>query len=233
MEMFLVGGAVRDMLLGIESKDWDFSVIAPSFEDIETWLIDNGFTIFLSTPQFFTIRARGPKDFEFAGHQVGNQTFDFVWARREGDYSDGRHPDWVRPGSLLDDLQRRDFTVNAMAMDEAGEIIDPFGGQEDLRRRVIKAVGVPGDRFKEDALRIIRAVRFSVTKNMDIDPATNTAMWEWRGGLGDTSAERIREELHKMFMSDTSSSLLAIIDHPWLIAIMRHHNIRLKPTMEK
>jgi tRNA nucleotidyltransferase (CCA-adding enzyme) len=234
IQLFLVGGFVRDHLLGVESKDVDFVAVADSFEAMEEWLTDNGFEIFLSTPEYFTIRARGPKGFTFAGHEFGNMTFDFVWAREDGPYSDGRRPDFVKPGSLLTDLQRRDFTINALAMDADGNIIDPFDGARDLDNRILRAVGNANDRFAEDALRIVRAVRLALTKNLTIEEDTRRAMIRNVDGLDDTAAERIREELTKMFRFDSIHAVtLIVMDFPVLLSIMRHHNINLKPTLEK
>jgi tRNA nucleotidyltransferase (CCA-adding enzyme) len=141
IELYEVGGCVRDSLLGIDSKDIDFTVIAPSYEDMREFLTDAGFEIFLETPEYFTIRARFPK---VVTHDAIPTRFvrtkklptaDFVLARKEGAYSDGRRPDEVQMGTLLDDLSRRDFTMNAMARDRDGRLIDPFGGQQDVKER--------------------------------------------------------------------------------------------------
>lgn len=235
MELFLVGGAVRDEIMGIDSKDWDFSVVAPSFEEVERELRAGGFEIFLSTPEFFTIRARGPKGFTFGGREFGTQTFDFVWARKDGTYSDGRRPDFVLPGTLHDDLSRRDFSVNAIAKDRHGNLIDPFNGRADIDARLIRAVGNARDRIiGEDALRGLRALRFSVTKGFGIDNEVTAVLksQEFRQALRSVSTERIREELDKMFKVDTFKSLLLIQELRLEGTLFNDTGLRLMPTMK-
>src|SRR4051812_36297006 len=118
VHLYEVGGHVRDSLLGIKSKDIDFAVEAESFMELFNWLNAQKFDIFLITEEYGTIRARFPK-----GHVNAGLTADFVLCRKDGNYSDGRRPDSVSPGTIFDDLARRDFTVNAMARDlETGEL---------------------------------------------------------------------------------------------------------------
>lgn len=205
MQMFLVGGVVRDELMGIPSNDWDFSVEAASFDAMRAELESQGFKIWLENPEFLTIRARGPKDWSFAGLSLGGQTADFVMARKDGHYTDGRRPDEVIPGTLMDDLSRRDFCMNAIAKTVDGVIIDPFRGQEDIRLRVIRTVGKPEDRLGEDALRGLRALRFSVTKDFRIHPDLHNFIQTraFADSLRSVSKERQREEVEKMFKHST------------------------------
>lgn len=244
MEMFEVGGCVRDELLGVTSKDRDFTVVLSGNEDgwhtmggndpfrvMSRELTSRGFKIFLESPQFLTIRARFPKD-----HPVHpNVAADFVLARKEGTYADGRRPDSVEPGTLLDDLARRDFTVNAMAKDAAGNLIDPFGGQQDLADGILRAVGDADERIREDSLRILRALRFSITKDMMIDPALTHAMLMNADLLYNVSVERVREELEKMFRHNTWMSMQALQHEFYGIGeiVIEDMKIRLKPTLEK
>lgn len=232
MEKFLVGGAVRDELMGLRSKDWDFVCIADSFEAMEQSLLDDGFQIFVTTPEFFTIRAHGPKGFQFAGHDFGKQTFDFVWAREDGPYSDGRRPDWVKPGTLLTDLGRRDFACNAIAKAADGTLIDPFNGQQDISHRIIRAVGDPYERFEEDALRILRAMRFSVTKRFNIDFTTRLAMEDKAATVAGVSAERVREELTKMFNADPLETI-SMLDDFAMFPIIFGMGINFQPTLKE
>lgn len=253
-DFYEVGGAVRDSLLGITSKDVDFTVVdnTPSgdltwsFRRLEKHLTDEGYEIFLSTPEYLTIRARFPK-----GHPLERTTADFVLARREGPYGDGRRPDWVVPGSLHDDLSRRDFTVNAIArkftrMLDIGEpvgqlpcyeIIDPFGGEADLEAMILRCVGSAEDRLTEDALRALRAIRFRVTKGFTWDRHLRQAMTSlWLPKLlHSVSAERKREELDKCFKVDTLQTL-EILCHelpPEFLEAVFCDGLRLRPTMEK
>lgn len=240
IKMYLVGGAVRDRLLGLPVKDFDYTVVVNpevvnSIEEAYTFMADHlrdlGFTIFLETPEYLTIRAKFPK-----GHENAKITADFVLARHEGPYSDGRRPDWVVPGTLEDDLSRRDFSVNAMAEDEDGTIIDLFGGQEDLKLRRLRAVGDPLQRLKEDALRAFRAVRFAITKGFWIDDELAHAMRmvSVHDALSDNiSADRIRDELHRCFEFDSVKTITYMVHHfPGYLSIMRDKGIWLEPTMK-
>ena len=123
--------------------------------------------------------------------------------RLDGAYHDGRHPDGVRfVRSLADDLARRDFTINAMAMDESGAVTDLFGGREDLSRRVIRCVGEPETRFREDALRMLRAYRFAAQLGFSLDAQTQAAIRRCAPLCASLSRERVREEAEKTLLSD-------------------------------
>jgi tRNA nucleotidyltransferase/poly(A) polymerase len=207
MEFFEVGGCVRDSLMGVDSKDVDFTVIAPSFEAMKERIEEEGFKIFLEAPQFFTIRAGVPKD-----HPLRARTndADFVWARRDSATSDGRRPDAVFPGTLMDDLARRDFTMNAIArVPLTEELIDPFGGELDIANSVIRFVGKPADRIREDGLRVMRGLRFMITKDMELEDATADAMHSDLAVemLRIVSLERIQIELNKMLDWDLERTM--------------------------
>lgn len=235
-----VGGAVRDRFLGLDSKDVDFVAVPTqqfdTADDAFNALVENlketGFKVFLETPQFFTVRAQVPD-----GHPLKARTnvADFVLARKDGPSSDGRRPDFVLPGTLMDDLERRDFTINAMAILD-GELIDPFGGREDLQNKLLRFVGNPRDRIREDGLRVMRALRFSVTKGFDIDIDTWDAVNSAFGAamLRKVSIERVREELEKMFKADTrfTMKLLLELNESVQWAIFRD-GLRLMPTLKQ
>lgn len=235
-----VGGAVRDKFLGLDSKDVDFVAVPTqqfdtaddAFVALVANLKEQGFKVFLETPQFFTVRAQVPE-----GHFLKERTnvTDFVLARKDGPSSDGRRPDFVLPGTLMDDLERRDFTVNAMAILD-GELIDPFSGREDLQSNLLRFVGNPTDRIAEDGLRVMRALRFSVTKGFDIDADTWDAINSDFAAemLMKVSTERIREELEKMFFADTlwSMRLLNDVEESVQKAIFRD-GLRLMPTLKQ
>ena len=237
-----VGGAVRDKFLGVDSKDVDFVAVpenADTFLNADaafmflcTHLKEQGFKVFLETPEFFTVRAQVPD-----GHPLKERTnvADFVLARKDSTTSDGRRPDFVLPGTLMDDLQRRDFTVNAMAILN-GELVDPFGGQIDLEARMLRFVGDPTQRIAEDGLRVMRALRFFVTKGFNMDADTWDAINSDFAAemLTKVSVERIREELEKMFFTDTLCSLKVLDELNTEVrkAIFRD-GLRLMPTLKK
>lgn len=235
-----VGGAVRDKFLGLESKDVDFVAVPTqqfdtaenAFISLSNHLKEKKFKVFLETPQFFTIRAQVPDD-----HPLKERTnvADFVLARKDSKNSDGRRPDFVLPGTLMDDLERRDFTINAMAIMD-GKLIDPFGGRDDINNRLLKFVGDPHERIKEDGLRVMRALRFSITKGFDIDSDAWNVINSAFGAamLRKVSTERIRDELEKMFMHDSFSSMKILLElnEPFRWDIFGR-GIRLMPTLKQ
>lgn len=220
VNIYLVGGAVREIVRGYPEKvkDWDFAIEAKSFEDMRDWIIFKGFQIFVETPEYFTIRARATNGFIFAGMDMSGKTFDFTLCRKESDYTDGRHPDKVEAGTILEDLSRRDFTMNAIAMSPNGKYIDPHGGVQDIEDELIICVGTAKERFEEDALRMLRAIRFSVQLGFEWDNQIESFLRRPENArlLANVSQERIREELHKCFKLDTLETLL-ILENNWAI----------------
>lgn len=187
--IYLVGGCVRDMLLGTTPKDYDFTVETTP-ENIENILRLYHIPFNAMSAKYGTIVAR-----------IGNEEYEITSTRKESDYVDNRHPEEVIFGvSIEEDLKRRDFTINAMAMDSKGNIIDSFDGNKcfDLENHLIKTVGNPETRFKEDPLRIMRALRFSITKGFQLDAATQKAMVDCKDMLNNISKERITAELRKI-----------------------------------
>lgn len=226
---YIVGGWVRDKIMNPDSnpKDLDLCMVVDSFKKMEKAIIDAGGEIFLSTPKYKTIRCKIP--------ELG--AVDFAMARKDGKYSDGRRPDSTDVAdNIVDDLQRRDFRINAIAIDISnGEIIDPFGGTLDIEARTIDAVGDPRVRFEEDALRMIRAIRFAVTKGFDISFRTSECLKDsyFINKLFNISEERIREELHKCFHYDTLATLSFLQEYRDISKyIFDETNIWLKPTNE-
>lgn len=221
MKHYLVGGAVRDELLGVRSKDLDYAVEAPSFDAMREWILKQGMEIFLDRPEFNVIRARR-----------GKEVADYVMCRKDGPYSDGRHPDWVQPGTILDDLARRDFSVNAIAKDAGtGEYIDPWGGRKDLEDGMLRSVGLAEDRFREDPLRVFRALRFAITKNLHISGSLNDAM-RLDYDMDSVSTDRIRDEVGKMFKADTAGSMSLLLAYPRYLDIIVDRDIWFKATTE-
>lgn len=223
---YQVGGSVRDELLGLKSKDIDYAVEAGSFADMRNAILERGGEIFLETPQYLTIRARVPA--------LG--ACDYVLCRKDGSYSDGRRPDTVEPGTIYDDLARRDFTVNAIAKAEDGTLIDPHGGVDHLNLRLLRCVGDTCTRFTEDGLRMLRAIRFHIVKGLrihsDIFECLNTPIF-FTKQLGGVSQERIREELVKCFQYDTIYTL-KVLDNfsEFRTHLFSYGTLWLKPTLE-
>jgi tRNA nucleotidyltransferase/poly(A) polymerase len=237
-KIFKVGGCVRDRLLGVDTNDIDFTFVLDNLDrtveegfDIMTkWLEHKEFEIFLSTPECFTIRAKFPKEHKYAG-----MVADFVMARKEVGYVEGTRRPILELGTLEDDLVRRDFTVNAMAEDEDGNLIDLFNGQMDLERMILITPLAPKVTFEDDPLRIIRAIRFSITKGFSLSYLDYFIYhFDYEGKMGVVSIERIREELLKCFKHDTLKTLEILNQNPKLRDYIFKNNILwLKPTFEK
>lgn len=245
-EFFEVGGCVRDSLLGVPSKDVDFVAVSrdqfdsveSAFEAMKDHLVANGFepkketSLDCDPHQFLTIRAKVSSKSPL--RQITDYA-DFVLARKDGPYSDGRRPDWVKPGTLLDDLSRRDFKCNAIARAIDGTLIDPFDGQRDIKDKIISFVGNAETRIKEDGLRIMRAFRFEVTKGFKMDSEAWDAVRSEFGAdmLSRQKVERIREELVKMFKADTLTSLKLLCELPeFTRAAIFRDGLRLDATMK-
>lgn len=186
-DAYVVGGCVRDSLLGLEPKDWDICTSATPEEMKE----------YFSRCSVRTIDT-GLKHGTITVDMERSGKFEVTTFRIDNHYSDGRHPDSVDfTESIYLDLARRDFTINAMAFNQAG-LIDPYHGRVDLENKVIRCVGNPDDRFNEDALRILRALRFASTYGFQIEDKTKESIHRNKGNLNNISAERIQSELCKM-----------------------------------
>ena len=186
-EAYVVGGCVRDSLLGREPGDWDVTTSATPQEVKAVFprTVDTGIR-----HGTVTVLARG-------------ETCEVTTFRIDGKYEDGRHPTEVTfTASLLEDLKRRDFTINAMAYSPETGLVDEFDGVGDLQRGIIRAVGEPEHRFDEDALRMMRAVRFAAQLGYEIEGGTRAAIRSLSPNLAKISAERIRSELDKILVSD-------------------------------
>lgn len=223
---YKVGGAVRDELLGLTAKDTDYAVEADSFDSLRAAILERGGEIFLETPQYFTIRAKVPT--------LG--ACDYVLCRRDGPYKDGRRPETVEVGTIYDDLARRDFTVNAMARTEEGDLIDPHNGLKHLMEKHLRCVGDAKTRFTEDGLRMLRAIRFEITKGLIMDDDIVRCLSKrdfFTPRLVGVSSERIREELLKCFKHNTRETLLTLSEfESFSDYIFNYTGIWLKPTTE-
>lgn len=195
MPAFIVGGCVRDSLLGQQPHDWDICTSATPDELLE---------IFDDCRAIETGLKHGTVTLVILGEQFEVTTF-----RKDGDYSDGRHPDRVDFVSDIEtDLSRRDFTINAMAWNNVSGLVDPFGGRFDLEKGLIRCVGDPDARFQEDGLRILRAMRFAAVLGFDIDASTGEAIHRNKYLLTHISAERINSELQKILLGRNALRIL-------------------------
>ena len=192
---YVVGGCVRDSLLGLTPHDWDLCTSA---------LPQQVMGLFGAQRCIPTGLQHGTVTVKQSGALYEITTF-----RTEGTYTDGRHPDEVHfVPDVREDLARRDFTINAMAYNEKEGLVDPFGGQADLQSGIVRAVGVPRQRFTEDALRILRLYRFAARFGFAIDPPTAQAAQELCAHLDCVSVERIEEELAKLLASPAPAAYL-------------------------
>ena len=192
-EAYIVGGCVRDGILGRDPEDWDITIIAKPDEikRIFSHTVDTGIehgTVTVLVP---------PEEVE-----RGIRSFEVTTYRIDGEYTDHRHPNAVSfTGSLEEDLARRDFTINAMAYHMERGIIDPFHGQEDLEKKIVRAVGKAKDRFAEDALRMMRGIRFSAQLDFSLDEEAYLGIESLKESLENVSKERIAVELWKLLAS--------------------------------
>lgn len=192
-EAFAVGGCVRDTILGRDPQDWDITTSALPHEvkalfhrTIDTGIEHGTVTVMMK--------------------RVG---YEVTTYRIDGEYNDSRHPDSVEfTSNLVEDLKRRDFTINAMAYNPTIGLVDAFDGIGDIERKTIRCVGEPSERFCEDALRILRAVRFSAQLGFDVEEKTVMAIQKLAPTLENISAERIRTELEKLILSNNPSKLI-------------------------
>lgn len=191
-EAYAVGGCIRDSLLGREPEDFDITTSASPFviKELFPRTVDTGI-------KHGTVTVLLQKE-----------SYEVTTYRIDGEYEDHRHPkEVIFTANLLEDLKRRDFTINAMAYNEETGLVDPFGGEEDLAGRMIRCVGNPVERFTEDALRMMRAVRFSAQLGYTIEENTRKAIEQLAPSLHAISAERIQTELVKLAVSSHPSFL--------------------------
>lgn len=189
---YTVGGCVRDSLIGKEPVDWDICTNALPHD---TMRIFSDFGLVTSGEKHGTI-----------GIILNHKMYEITTFRTDGDYLDSRHPEKVLfVSDINSDLERRDFTINAMAYNHTDGLVDPFGGVDDLKNKIIHCVGTPDKRFLEDALRIMRALRFSAALNFKIEKETAASALKFCENLKKISVERIKNEFSKLLLSDSPS----------------------------
>jgi len=199
-EAYAVGGCTRDLLISRKPKDWDITTSAQP-EQIQKIFSDSFYENKFGT---VTVKTKSKEQ--------SLQEIEITTYRTEQNYTDKRHPDKICfTLNLKDDLARRDFTINAIALDKNGKTIDPFNGEKDLKKKIIKAVGNPVERFSEDALRMLRAIRLAVELDFKIEDKTSKAIKENASWLQMIAKERIRDEFRKMIMSEQPDQAIELL----------------------
>jgi poly(A) polymerase/tRNA nucleotidyltransferase (CCA-adding enzyme) len=203
---YLVGGCVRDTILKREPKDWDIATNATPAQ------IQKLFPESVYENEFGTVGIKTGSE------EPKLKIVEVTTFRTESGYSDKRHPDEVKFAKTVEeDLARRDFTMNAIAMDMAGDIVDPYGGQADIEAGIIRTVGEPEERFGEDALRLMRAVRFATELDFEIEAATKKAIHKLAPLLKDIATERVRDELVKMIAAPRAAEGIMLLEESGLL----------------
>ena len=218
-EAWIVGGAVRDLLLGLPSSDWDVTTnatpdqIVPLFSES---FYDN---------EYGTVKVAGKhirEQFKLGEDAINDDSlYDITTYRSESGYSDKRRPDKVEWGKTIEeDLKRRDFTINAIAINLRSEIVDPYNGQEDIKLKLIKAVGEPKERFEEDALRIMRAIRIGAQLGFAIEEKTLSALKDKVVNLKEISLERIGAEVMKLLATVHAADGIQLMTNTGIMEIV-------------
>jgi poly(A) polymerase len=200
---YFAGGCVRDQLLGVEAKDFDIATSAKP-EQVQQL--------------FPRVTDLTGKSFGVVRVLVGEESYEVATFRQDGPYKDGRHPESVRFATPEEDAQRRDFTINGLFYDPVAErLIDFVGGEADLRAKIVRAIGKPADRFGEDQLRLLRAIRFATRLMFAIEPETWKAICTGAASIRSISAERIRDEINKIFTAAKPEIGLDLLDRSGLL----------------
>ena len=224
-QAYLVGGCVRDMVLGHEPADYDVTTDATPDQVMrifpETYAVGAQFGVVLVPPGLSDARELRPA-VDATSVPTDHSKADVVEVatfRSDIGYIDGRHPDRVRFSTdPREDVERRDFTINGLLLDPIkGEILDFVGGQQDLKAGIIRTIGSPEQRFEEDKLRMLRAVRFAARFEYTIDPATFAAMQKLAGNIHQVSRERVRDELSKMLIEGHARRAFLLLDESGLL----------------
>lgn len=234
-DAYIVGGAVRDALLGRTSKDWDVTTnampeqVLPLFTES---FYDNSYGTVMVAGKHLKEQFSLPPD-----SCADDDVFDITTFRSEHGYTDKRRPDTVTWGAnIQEDLTRRDFTVNALAVKLTGaetvEMVDPFNGQADLQSKIVRAVGDPRERFEEDALRILRAVRIGAQLGFQIEPETLAALADKAPNLAYISWERIGSEFMKILASDHAADSVLLMANTGILDVVLPELMKTKDVMQ-
>jgi len=230
-EAWIVGGAVRDLILGIPSYDWDVTTSATP-EQIEPLFKESFYD-----NEYGTVKVAGKhlnEQFEIKSGEIEESAlYDITTFRSESEYSDKRRPDSVTWGKTIEeDLKRRDFTINAIAINLKEQIVDPYGGQADIKNKLVKAVGEPSERFEEDALRIMRAIRLSAQLGFSIEEKTLLALKDKVPNLKSISWERIGAETMKLLGSNYAADGIQLMTNCGITEIVIPELIQTKEVKQ-
>ena len=207
-DAYVVGGSIRDSLMQKKPTDWDIATSALS-DDVLSLFSDK--KVIKTGEKYGTVTIA-----EYEGN------IEVTSFRSEGGYTDGRHPDWVRfENSIVTDLGRRDFTINAIAYNKDKGLIDPYNGINDIKSKILRAVGNPNERFQEDSLRMLRAIRFYTVLDFQIETKTKNAIKELAGNIINVSQERVNAELFQILENENSAKgVKMLLDSNLLIHLM-------------
>lgn len=226
-EAYAVGGSVRDLLMGRPTKGWDFTTNAIPEQILKLFpdsFYDN---------QFGTVGIKVYKKGTDNAHREPEDIFEITTYRSENGYSDHRHPDTIAWGKTLEeDLSRRDFTINAIAYD-GRHIVDPYEGKKDVQAKLVRAVGAPADRFKEDALRMLRCLRIAAELGFTIEERTFAAIGEYAILIKEISAERVHDELLRLLSSPYASDAILVMKNAGLLSHILPELVAAFTTQQK
>jgi len=230
-EAWIVGGAVRDLLLETPSYDWDVTT------DATPEIIEPLFNECFYDNEYGTVKVAGKhirEQFNLEEGSIDDEAlYDITTYRTESEYSDKRRPDSVAWGKTIEeDLKRRDFTINAIAINLRNEIVDPYNGQEDIKNKLIKAVGNASERFEEDALRIMRAIRLSAQLGFSIEPDTLVALQKKVPNLKAISWERIGAEMMKLLSSEHGADGIVLMTNCGITDIIMPELLMMKAVKQ-
>lgn len=224
-KLYLSGGQVRDTLMKRESNDKDYVIITKdSYDEVVKKIEGMGGVVFNipNAREHLTIRCR-----------IGTEVVDIAFPRKDGDYTDHRRADSVtRAETLKEDAGRRDFTINSMYMDENREIYDYHGGKWDIKSKIIDTVGDPDDRFGEDYLRMLRAVRFSIQLRFLIAARVHASILNNSHKLKEVTMERVKDELNKCLRLDFMKTMEYAKEYR-LDEVIRHHKLNIISTNKR
>ena len=231
---YKVGGCIRDKLLNLQHKDIDFVVVGMNINSLQSYLIDRGFVIIKIFHECLTIKTKFLSDTEidFPFKLIRNNIYDFNVGRKDLEYNNSTRVPKICVGSLYDDMYRRDFTINSLAEDANGNIIDYFNGISDINNKVVKTIIDPNISVEQDPLRILRGIRFAITLNFILDEKLEAAINNFNYTLmNKITTDKIIRELKLCFSHNTLATLRLLNKFNNLETYLFDNNIKLVPKI--